>query len=208
MCNTSPGLKLRHSWLHHLAEDAEYLEVLFYVAWLAEELIPWNTFILLSCSGRRTWCIIFRTEDLVQESTGKRCLHPVQERHTECDELSSYRSSRKFWDQGLLLESNLSELRKKASPSSPRKSCLQHAAAWPWEPPPPEVALSPLSLPGPQDMCTPPPGPTADKLNPVAGCFAGTTFGATLGTLASVRLSEQTRDGCNYKASIRPEEIT
>ena len=35
---------------------------------------------------------MFRTEDLVQESKGKRSLHPVQERHTECDELSSYRS--------------------------------------------------------------------------------------------------------------------
>ena len=29
----------------------------------------------------------------MQESEGKRGLHPVQERHTECDELSSYRSS-------------------------------------------------------------------------------------------------------------------
>ena len=35
---------------------------------------------------------MFRTEDLVQESKGKRALHPVQERHTQCDELSSYRS--------------------------------------------------------------------------------------------------------------------
>ena len=28
----------------------------------------------------------------MQESKGKRALHPVQERHTQCDELSSYRS--------------------------------------------------------------------------------------------------------------------
>ena len=35
---------------------------------------------------------MFRTEDLVQESKGKRALHPVQERHTQCDELSSFRS--------------------------------------------------------------------------------------------------------------------
>ena len=35
---------------------------------------------------------MFRTEDLVQESKGKRALHPLQERHTQCDELSSYRS--------------------------------------------------------------------------------------------------------------------
>ena len=33
--------------------------------------------------------IMFRTEDLVQESKGKRALHPLQERHTQCDELSS-----------------------------------------------------------------------------------------------------------------------
>ena len=36
---------------------------------------------------------MFRTEDLVQESKGKRALHPVQERHTQGDELSSYRST-------------------------------------------------------------------------------------------------------------------
>ena len=36
--------------------------------------------------------IMFRTEDTVQESTGKRGLYRVQERHTECHELSSYRS--------------------------------------------------------------------------------------------------------------------
>ena len=35
---------------------------------------------------------MFRTEDLVEESTGKRCLYRVQERDTECDELSSCRS--------------------------------------------------------------------------------------------------------------------
>ena len=28
----------------------------------------------------------------MQESKGKRALHPLQERHTQCDELSSYRS--------------------------------------------------------------------------------------------------------------------
>ena len=51
----------------------------FYVAWPAEELIRWKN------------TIMFRTEDLVQESRGKRGLHRVQERHTECDKLSSYR---------------------------------------------------------------------------------------------------------------------
>ena len=35
---------------------------------------------------------MFRTEDLVDESTGKRGWYRVQERHTECDELSSCRS--------------------------------------------------------------------------------------------------------------------
>ena len=35
---------------------------------------------------------MFQTEDLVQESTGEEGFVPVQERHTECDELSSYRS--------------------------------------------------------------------------------------------------------------------
>ena len=29
----------------------------------------------------------------MQESKGKRALHPLQERHTQCDELSSYRLS-------------------------------------------------------------------------------------------------------------------
>ena len=35
---------------------------------------------------------MFQTEDLVQESTGEKGFVPVQERHTECDELSAYRS--------------------------------------------------------------------------------------------------------------------
>ena len=35
---------------------------------------------------------MFRTEDLVEESRGKRGLCPVQAPHTECDELSSCRS--------------------------------------------------------------------------------------------------------------------
>ena len=36
--------------------------------------------------------IMFRTEDLLQESQGKKGSHPVQKRHTKCNELSSYRS--------------------------------------------------------------------------------------------------------------------
>ena len=55
----------------------------FYMAWMAEKF---------SSTGIKYTTIMFRTEDLVEESTGKRGLYCVQERHTECDELSSCRS--------------------------------------------------------------------------------------------------------------------
>ena len=55
------------------------------MAWLAEELIP---------GIKLYYYNVPDTEDLVQESTGEKGFVPVQERHTECDELSSYRSIR------------------------------------------------------------------------------------------------------------------
>ena len=57
----------------------------FYVAWLAEELIPWNKILLLyNVPDGGLGAGVYG---------GEGGLHPVQERHTECDELSSYRSS-------------------------------------------------------------------------------------------------------------------
>ena len=47
----------------------------------------------------------------MEESRGKRGLYPVQARHTECDELSSCRSTCSMWHSGASFLSDLSGLR-------------------------------------------------------------------------------------------------
>ena len=59
--DTSPGLKFRCICLLACCGGRGIQESAFSLVWLAEELISWNKFAILE---------LFRTEDLVEESTG------------------------------------------------------------------------------------------------------------------------------------------